>query len=236
MEIDKHNNIEINQFVGGYGVSVEIGLAGVGLMYMKNRYYDASTGRFLIRDPLALVGVRGSYLYCWNNPTNQTDITGLCPLVDVVYNSLIEKVNPLMNGIYTADVIWDTVLKMSDNNVPIALSVLSKIFIKDVSLERVLIKKLPDKGFGDNIRLGIIGGRDNYQHFFVSAFLGYNIGIVLTLYVGQDYEGWMELLKKMPVSPSDMKINEIGAVFGYALRENPRLKPSDVIKVFYGYR
>ena len=64
------------QFVGGYGVSVEIGLAGVGLMYMRNRYYDASTGRFLSRDVFFDV-LSNIYVYCRNNPVIFLDPLGL---------------------------------------------------------------------------------------------------------------------------------------------------------------
>ena len=93
--------------------------------------------------------------------------------------------------------------------------------------------------------LGIIGGRDNYQHFFVSAFLGYNygvdtafnIGVIYEIVVdfrGSEYVKYNKRRRFEPSSPSDMMINSIGANFGMALRENPHLKPSDVIKFYYG--
>ncbi len=65
------------------------------LYYLRARYYDPSTGRFLGQDPL-----RGSlrhpstqnrYAYVTNNPTNLVDPAGLCPIcnffIDVIANN-----------------------------------------------------------------------------------------------------------------------------------------------------
>ena len=45
-----------------------------GLMLLGHRYYDASTGRFISRDP---VGDGGNwYVYCNNNPITFFDYSG----------------------------------------------------------------------------------------------------------------------------------------------------------------
>jgi RHS repeat-associated protein len=51
--------------------------ADSGLQYLRARYYDPGTGRFLSRDPL---GIGNGYSYASNNPVNLVDPTGLCPL------------------------------------------------------------------------------------------------------------------------------------------------------------
>ena len=46
-----------------------------GLQYLRARYYDNATGRFLVRDPLPLLQ---RYPYVGDNPVNFADPTGLC--------------------------------------------------------------------------------------------------------------------------------------------------------------
>ena len=46
-----------------------------GNIYLRNRYYDASTGRFISEDPIQ-DGVNW-YVYCGGNPVNYLDISGL---------------------------------------------------------------------------------------------------------------------------------------------------------------
>ena len=48
-----------------------------GLEYLRARYYDPATGRFLSRDPLG-----GGYPYAGGNPANMADPSGMCFLVD----------------------------------------------------------------------------------------------------------------------------------------------------------
>jgi RHS repeat-associated protein len=53
-----------------------------GIQYLRARYYDTSTGRFLSKDPagpdyLAPQSLN-PYVYVRNNPANLTDPTGLC--------------------------------------------------------------------------------------------------------------------------------------------------------------
>ena len=51
-----------------------------GLIYLRARYYDPTTGQFLTRDPLEPI-TGTPYAYVSNNPLNYTDPTGLwCPL------------------------------------------------------------------------------------------------------------------------------------------------------------
>ena len=53
-----------------------------GRQYLRARYYDPSTGRFLSRDPLPASvrnpARRHPYLYASNNPASLSDPTGLC--------------------------------------------------------------------------------------------------------------------------------------------------------------
>ena len=63
-------------FVGGLGHLSE---AATGLIYMRARYYDPNTGRFVSED-VSKVGPNW-YSYCGDNPINRVDSTGRAPTV-----------------------------------------------------------------------------------------------------------------------------------------------------------
>jgi RHS repeat-associated protein len=63
-------------YVGAYGVMSE----GNDLYFMKNRYYDAGTGRFIQRDPIGFAGGPANlYEYVGGNPVDRVDPLGLAP-------------------------------------------------------------------------------------------------------------------------------------------------------------
>ena len=50
-----------------------------GLTYMRNRYYQASTGRFIQRDPISYAGGLNLYQFAGSDPINASDPSGLQP-------------------------------------------------------------------------------------------------------------------------------------------------------------
>lgn len=72
----------INQSGSGYNPFTYAGVSGVldegqGLYFMKHRYYDALTGRFLQKDPIGFRGGTNLYAYVNNNPVTFKDPKGL---------------------------------------------------------------------------------------------------------------------------------------------------------------
>jgi RHS repeat-associated protein len=69
------------KYVGQFGVMAEPD----NLYYMKARYYDADTGRFISEDPIGFEGGINLYAYCLNNPILLIDPLGLCAEPDSTY-------------------------------------------------------------------------------------------------------------------------------------------------------
>jgi RHS repeat-associated protein len=69
---DGETEAERFTFAGRFGVLDE----GGGLYFMRNRYYDGSTGRFLQPDPIGVFGGANLYAYVGGNPVNQVDPSG----------------------------------------------------------------------------------------------------------------------------------------------------------------
>ena len=71
----------------GWAINTETGRTGAstpnqtgGFTYLRNRWYDPATGRFLTQDPIGLAGGVNLYAYAGNNPIAFSDPYGLCPI------------------------------------------------------------------------------------------------------------------------------------------------------------
>jgi RHS repeat-associated protein len=62
-----------------------MGDAGPELYYMRARWYEPQTGRFVSEDPIGLAGGMNLYVYAGNDPVNGWDPTGLYPCLPYKY-------------------------------------------------------------------------------------------------------------------------------------------------------
>ncbi len=106
-------------FVGGLGVQDE----GGGLFYMKNRFYDSVTGRFLQRDPIGFEGGFNLYAYVGNDPIDRTDPTGLL-------NFDGEHVDRFLANAPRSEAIANMAIKVGDKVVEERLTAKGKIVYK----------------------------------------------------------------------------------------------------------
>ena len=74
---DSWGNILNSADFAPFGYTGEYHDAETGLIYLRNRYYDPETGRFISEDPIK-DGLNW-YTYCYNNPIVYIDYTGEAP-------------------------------------------------------------------------------------------------------------------------------------------------------------
>jgi RHS repeat-associated protein len=116
---DASGTVLSNHLFAAHGVNVSGGLSDpfgykaqfgyysdteTGLQLLTNRYYDASTGRFLTRDPISYSGGINLYAYVQNSPTGFIDPLGL----ELQYERLREvfKNMPQQSGPSTYDTFF----------------------------------------------------------------------------------------------------------------------------------
>jgi len=73
------------QYVGQFGVMTEPD----GVLYMRARYYDAATGRFISEDPIGFEGGLNLYAYVTGNPVMSIDPSGTCGFGDCIVAGLL---------------------------------------------------------------------------------------------------------------------------------------------------
>jgi hypothetical protein len=65
----------------------------VDLYYMRARWYEPRTGRFLSEDPVGLEGGINPYAYAGNDPVNLSDPTGL-ELIEICSWEYVQITDP----------------------------------------------------------------------------------------------------------------------------------------------
>jgi len=115
--------------------------ADSGLQYLRARYYDPATGRFLGRDPLAgqldKPVTLNRYPYVLNNPTTLVDPLGLCGWFDDPLECAQNATKDALNGAVDvitdptiADIVaWYDVVPYSGWSVDVAAAALTEIQI-----------------------------------------------------------------------------------------------------------
>ena len=178
---DAFGNITYGDAPNPFGYSGEYHDSETGLIYLRNRYYDSSTGRFITEDP-AKDGVNW-YSYCGGDPVNAVDPWGLADVPQGGTEPLVSTIDEIMKIIgFKADYNNDKVEGKTSISAPILANEKREIlkselpFIKSYSPELAALV--------DEV---IISGSGNLQE--VSSVLAIFVELKYDITVGEYVEG-----------------------------------------------
>ncbi|MGK9368956.1 hypothetical protein ACSSWA_08635 [Melioribacter sp. Ez-97] len=102
------------------------------------------------------------------------------------------------------------------------------------SIFKKRLENLPSNLFYDSPNSDF-GDKDKLSHFFGNAFLAYNFGCFnLSDFIGIFVENIeQELFIEGDYSFKDILVNGLGKIYGYNLRKNKNLKPSDFLNFYH---
>jgi len=155
-------------------------------------------------------------------------------LVDTLY----KKATNFYNGNISEALLALTFATLPFNKMQVTVPIINvKLNLKLPSVdENIFLEKknnLPGIVYFDSEK---IGGqdKDKVAHFFGNAFLKYNVRIInLSKFLGIFVEMFESTFKVSGgVDFRDLQTNYIGEFFGYSLRKNKELKPSDFFKLY----
>lgn len=90
---------DVSSYVVWWGDVLRGPTTSGGPQYLRNRYYDAATGRFTQLDPIGLAGGMNLYGFADGDPVNFADPIGLCPIdVDGIPCALTFGIGGILGG------------------------------------------------------------------------------------------------------------------------------------------
>jgi len=153
-------------------------------------------------------------------------------------DSLYLKADKFYNGNTSEALLALTFATLPFNKMPVTIPFLNiKLNLKLPSVKAEIFKKkkknLPGIIYFDSPKLGG-QDKDKIAHFFGNAFLKYNIRIInISKFFGIFVEMFESAFKVSGgVDYRDLTTNYIGEFFGYSLRKNKDIKPSDFFKLY----
>lgn len=167
--------------------------------------------------------------YFHNLKTNQDDLK----LVDSIYTKALE----FFNYDYSETFLCLTFATLPYNFIKSKFLFNTQLIIPLPSPSKKIFDKkviqLPKKLFFDSPQNNF-GDKDKLAHFFGSAFLRYNFGwFNLSKFMGIFVEQVEEkLFVNGSISGKDIVINHIGELFAETVKNNNKILPSDILKIY----
>ncbi|MFH1197646.1 MAG: hypothetical protein V1720_18245 [bacterium] len=175
--------------------------------------------------------IASDYFYSLKNDNNDL------ALVDTLFN----RSYIYFDGDISEALLALTFACLPYNKMPLKLPLLNiRVDIPLPSVEesifQIKIKNLPSHLLYDSPE-NEFGDKDKIPHFFGNAFLSYNISFINLAKFASVYVELFEssFAVEGAVSLRDMRVNQLGELFGAALKNNINLKPSTLFSLYQLY-